>query len=63
MNREGAEEKANKLPADGESFYGISEQELRQEFGHIGGAIYRARQTSKYGYVSDLSQELTRRFC
>ena len=37
MNREGAEEKAKKLAADGESFYGISEQELRQEFGHSEG--------------------------
>ena len=62
ISQEGAAQEANKLPADGESFYGLSEGELRQEFGHIGGAIFRARQESEYGYVSRSSQSLTRRF-
>lgn len=29
IDLEGAEDKANKLPADGESFYGLSEQITR----------------------------------
>ena len=58
---EEAQEKAHEISADGESFYGISKEEFRDELGPIGGVIHRALQTSKFGYVSELSQISTRR--
>ena len=60
INLEEAQEKAHKIPADGESFYGISKEEFRDELGPIGGVIHRVLQTSKFGYVSELSQISTR---
>ena len=61
INLEEAQEKACKIAADGQSLYELSEKEFRDELGLTGGAIYRALQTSEFGYVSELSQISTRR--
>ena len=61
INLEEAQEKACKIAADGQSLHELSEKEFRDELGLIRGLIYRALQTSEFGYVSELSQISTRR--